>query len=114
MKVRNLCQAMLLAAAGTLAATAYAQTSPPASPQGSAAATKPAPAKTGHSGRKSSTHRATHAKHSRMTQPRPQAESPAPPPADSPYRTALRRCVEGPQGQRESCLDDVIARFNKS
>jgi hypothetical protein len=33
---------------------------------------------------------------------------------DAAYRTALRRCVEGQAQQRESCLDDAIARFGRS
>jgi len=53
-----------------------------------------------------------HAKHSRMTQQRMQGETPGA--SDSAYRAALRRCVEGPQGQRQSCLDDAIARFSRS
>jgi hypothetical protein len=27
------------------------------------------------------------------------------------YRATLRRCVEGPNARRDSCLDDAIARF---
>ena len=30
------------------------------------------------------------------------------------YRAALRNCVAGPAAQRESCLDDSIARFGRS
>ena len=30
---------------------------------------------------------------------------------DSAYRAALRRCVTGPEQQRDSCLDDAIARY---
>jgi hypothetical protein len=30
------------------------------------------------------------------------------------YRSALRDCVAGPEGQRDSCLDDAIARFGQS
>ena len=76
MKLRNLCRAVLLAAASTLAATAHAQTPSATSPQGTAAATKPAPAKVGHSKHKASMHKSMHAKHSRMTQQRMQGETP--------------------------------------
>ena len=30
---------------------------------------------------------------------------------DSAYHAALRRCVTGPEQQRDSCLDDAIARY---
>ncbi len=33
---------------------------------------------------------------------------------DPAYRTALKNCVAGPEGQRDSCLDDAIARFGQS
>jgi hypothetical protein len=31
--------------------------------------------------------------------------------ADSSYRAALRRCVTGPEPQRDSCLDQAIAQY---
>lgn len=31
--------------------------------------------------------------------------------ADSAYRAALRRCVTGAESQRDSCLDEAIARY---
>jgi hypothetical protein len=31
--------------------------------------------------------------------------------SDSGYRAALRRCVTGPESQRDSCLDDAITRY---
>jgi len=33
---------------------------------------------------------------------------------DSAYRAALRRCVTGPASQRDSCLDDAIARYARA
>ena len=33
---------------------------------------------------------------------------------DPAYRAALKHCVAGPEGQRDSCLDDAIARFGQS
>ena len=33
---------------------------------------------------------------------------------DNPYRTALRRCVEGQSAQRDQCLNDAIARYGRS
>ena len=33
---------------------------------------------------------------------------------DAAYQTALRSCVEGPAGQRDSCLDSTISRFGRS
>ena len=30
------------------------------------------------------------------------------------YRAALKSCVEGPAGQRDSCLDGAIMRFSRS
>jgi len=33
---------------------------------------------------------------------------------DTAYRSALRSCVQGPEGQRDSCLDGAIARFGRS
>lgn len=30
---------------------------------------------------------------------------------DSAYRAALRRCVTGPESQRDACLDQAISRF---
>jgi hypothetical protein len=29
------------------------------------------------------------------------------------YRTALKRCVAGPAEQRDTCLNDAIARFRR-
>jgi len=33
---------------------------------------------------------------------------------DPAYRAALKDCVAGPDGQRDSCIDDAIARFGQS
>jgi hypothetical protein len=33
---------------------------------------------------------------------------------DSQYRSALRRCVEGPQSQRDSCIDRAISQYGKA
>jgi hypothetical protein len=33
---------------------------------------------------------------------------------DPAYREALKQCVAGPEGQRDSCIDDAIARFGQS
>ena len=33
---------------------------------------------------------------------------------DPAYRAALKGCVAGPEGQRDSCIDDAIARFGQS
>ena len=34
--------------------------------------------------------------------------------ADSPYKAALRRCVTGPESQRDSCLDQAIAQYGRA
>ena len=33
---------------------------------------------------------------------------------DTPYRSALRRCVEGQAQQRDQCLNDAISRYGHS
>ena len=33
---------------------------------------------------------------------------------EDPYRMALRQCVQGPEAQRDRCLDDAISRFGRS
>ena len=33
---------------------------------------------------------------------------------DPAYRAALKECVAGPEGRRDSCIDDAIARFGQS
>lgn len=33
---------------------------------------------------------------------------------ESPYQTALRRCVTGQAQQRDQCVDDAIARYGRS
>jgi hypothetical protein len=34
--------------------------------------------------------------------------------SETAYRMALRQCVEGPMGRRDSCLNDAIARYGRS
>lgn len=53
-------------------------------------------------------HHKTHAKHKRMATASPASNQ------DTAYHAALKHCVAGPAGQRESCLDDTIARFGRA
>jgi hypothetical protein len=56
----------------------------------------------------SSASRGTHRAAARRGRP---ADAMASNAGDSAYRAALRRCVTGPEQQRDSCLDDAIARY---
>jgi len=65
-----------------------------------------------HSAHQHSRHHAAHAsghKHPAHTTAAAPASS-----QDAAYQTALRSCVEGPAGQRDSCLDGAISRFGRS
>jgi hypothetical protein len=33
---------------------------------------------------------------------------------DSPYQAALKRCVEGPANQRDSCIDQAITQYGRT
>ena len=91
----------------TAPAAPEAATAP--APEGTATMTAPAHAK--HAG-KMHTHSAHH-----MTPST--AESIASPVAmsgtgDPAYHAALKQCIAGPETQRDSCLDDAIARYSHS
>jgi hypothetical protein len=34
--------------------------------------------------------------------------------SDSPYHAALKRCVEGPANQRDSCIDQAISQYGRT
>jgi hypothetical protein len=81
------------------AATAGATTS---------AASKSAMAPASNTQHHATAHHKTHAKHKQMATASPTSNQ------DTAYHAALKHCVAGPAGQRESCLDDTIARFGRA
>ena len=34
--------------------------------------------------------------------------------SETPYQAALKQCVEGPAGQRDSCIDQAISQYGRS
>ena len=58
-------------------------------------------------------HAASH-KMSNGTQHKPMGSGSSASSSETAYRLALRQCVEGPMGRRDSCLDDAIARYGRS
>lgn len=58
-----------------------------------------------HSDKHAKAHIAKTAAHKGMTGPKLSYNQ------DTPYRMALKRCVEGPAAQRDRCIDDAITRF---
>lgn len=89
--------------------TTAATTTAPATETTAAATTEPANKK--HAGKM----------HARLAQPETPitAASPAPTVAmsgtgDPAYRAALKQCIAGPETQRDSCIDDAIARYSHS
>jgi len=97
---------------GTAPSPGTPQAAPAAAPAAeSSDATTNAPANKMHAGTK-------HAHHARnMT---PSASTSAAPPVamsgtgDPAYHAALKQCIAGPDSQRDSCLDDAIARYSHS
>jgi hypothetical protein len=53
-------------------------------------------------------HHQSKAKHKHMTAASPAGNH------ETAYQAALKQCVTGPAGQRESCLDGAIARFGRA
>lgn len=89
--------------------------------QTSAAAEKPAATST--TSGSGETAKATMHKHSQHhatshssspTHHKHMASAPAAGNQETTYRAALKSCVEGPAGQRDSCLDNAIMRFGRS
>jgi hypothetical protein len=104
----------LHAADGTAANTA-ATAAPPvanrAAPAHNMAATTPEATEahaTGKHARHATKHHSTHRRDTTM------AAAVNTGTGDPAYRAALKNCVAGPEGRRDSCLDDAIARFGQS
>ncbi len=124
MNSRNALSICFIAAGALLAASAHAQSpanpaspgaSTPAAPAANAPATSAqsgtAAAKQGaaHGKKHAMTHaKSHHAMHKQMTH-----ATPAPDP-DTAYRMALKQCVQGPPAQKDSCIDQTIARFGRA
>lgn len=88
-----------VAAPGTTANTGTAA--------GSAGGAPTAPASNSHK------HHTT-AHHQAQGKQKPMAEESPGSVQDTAYGNALRHCVEGQAGQRDSCLDNAIARFGRA
>ncbi|HJU22961.1 MAG TPA: hypothetical protein VJ891_10680 [Casimicrobiaceae bacterium] len=104
----TLSQLGLALAFATLSLGAMAQTTntQPSTPPGaeSSTATKPA---TGHAMRHHAPkHHAAKMRHERNMSMANENET-----GDSAYRAALRRCVTGPESQRDACLDQAISQY---
>jgi hypothetical protein len=110
------CQLALAFAFGVASLAAGAQqatTPPPASApaaQSAPAAATGSKATTGATKHAAKTHRTAKKTH-RTSRRTTMSESNN---ADSAYRAALRQCVTGPASQRDSCLDQAIARYGRA
>jgi hypothetical protein len=122
MKTPSLLSVSLLAAFGLLAQIASAQsTAMPASPAASPSAAAPAAAASSPASAnepaKAST--ATHHKKHKTSHAKTAAKQPAMADSrmatgnDTPYRMALKQCVQGPAANKDSCIDNAIARFGR-
>jgi hypothetical protein len=121
MSPRTVAQTILAASALALALNAGAQTptSGAAQPAAAKAATNTgAPSAASGQSEKSTTgkhhrhhaasHTAGNAQHKPMESARPASSQ------ETAYQMALRHCVAGPTGQRDSCLDSAITRYGRS
>lgn len=121
MNARKYYPAILGSLLAVLATGSAAQSTPPAKSEAATqheATTTSAPAKTHHakahhakSTQAKSTH---HAKAHHAAQAGTEHKTSAMNGRETPYQTALRRCVEGQAGQRDQCLDSAISRFGRS
>jgi hypothetical protein len=101
------CAAAQTPATTTTEAPATGATS---TPQQQQSAQTGAPAKAHHATKQ---HKAMHKEvHKEMHQARAKESNVST--AESEYRTALRRCVEGQAAQRDQCLDNAISRYGRS
>lgn len=137
MHVRKLYPAILGSCLAVFTATVFAQAAPPPSSSSSPAAAAPssAPAagkRTAARHTKARHGKAHHAKarhvkarharaHHAMARGARHASHASQMPMSSgayeretPYRSALKRCVEGQAQQRDACLNDAIARYGRS
>jgi hypothetical protein len=121
-----LCQAVSAAALAALALAAGAQPSssshpmttpptastvpsrPPLSDTASQAATDKAARATTHDAKRHSMAQRNHTRHGHMTTASPAGNE------ETAYQTALKRCVQGSPGARDSCLDDAIMKHQRS
>jgi hypothetical protein len=109
MNARNVLAAAIGVVVGAMVPMAYGQSSaggapPPAAAAGTAATTKPGAAH----------HKHDAAHHSSRAMRHHPAQASAAAMRDGEYHAALRSCVSGPSAQRDSCLDDAIARHGRS
>lgn len=89
------------------APTATSKTATAGAPTSAATEATAASSKSAHE-HQATAHHTSHAKHRHMA-----AESPGGT-QETEYRTALKRCVEGPVAHRDGCLDSTIAQFGRS
>lgn len=109
MNPRRLHQALAIALLGAAATMASAQTgttaSKPAGAPPANAATAPTDASAAHTAMTGMRRKQADKAHAA---PRRVAST------ESPYQAALKRCVEGPQAQRDSCIDQAISQYGRS
>lgn len=79
-----------------------------ASPTTSAASKVPAASASTTQEHHAAAHHQSKAKHKHMAAASPTESQ------ETAYHAALKQCVAGPAGQRESCLDGAIARFGRA
>ncbi|MGE5171934.1 MAG: hypothetical protein ACM3JC_16350 [Rudaea sp.] len=101
----------LATAIAALALATGVQAAAPAQPPATthAAATSTAGARAGTSaktGKSAKSHKAARPTTRRSTASAEGARS-----GDNAYRAALRQCITGPAAQRDTCIDDAIARY---
>ena len=117
MNAQKRCRLLAVAIAGFALATsaqAASNAAPPSATTHAASAATKAGTKAATTAKssKSKTAHKTAASHAarRTTRTRTASAEPASG-ADTAYRAALRQCVTGPAAQRDSCIDDAIARY---
>ena len=111
----GICLTLLAVSAGgqtttgnaTHAAVAPGTTAKPAPTTSVAADKSTMPPASGAHKNHATAHHTSHAKHAER------GSSAMASSQDSAYRAALRSCVAGPAGQKESCLDNAIKRFGR-
>ncbi|HEY1327433.1 MAG TPA: hypothetical protein VGI14_10875 [Casimicrobiaceae bacterium] len=104
MRLRLLHQALAITLFLGAASMAAAQTS---SSSGSTSASPPPAAPASSASHHASKHAASGMRHGH-------AKTGASHEAESPYQAALKRCVEGPAGQRDNCIDQAIDQYSRS